>query len=121
MVPHESCLVRTAGWMAGLVLALMGAGGVAAPDVHTPHLSFASVDWSAAIANLPMLDLPPAAARSTKARLGGGRPPTPALARLNGITSPLFPGVATSPVPVLLPFDVAALMRDRADGVEADL
>ena len=30
--------------------------------------------------------------------------------------SPRFPGVATSPVPVLLPFDTAALLRDQAGG-----
>jgi hypothetical protein len=31
-----------------------------------------------------------------------------------------FPGIAQSPVPVLLPFDVTALLRDQALGVAAD-
>jgi murein DD-endopeptidase MepM/ murein hydrolase activator NlpD len=46
----------------------------------------------------------------------------PALARLNGIMSAHFPALTTSPVPVLLPFDVAARLRDQAGGTvpEAD-
>ena len=54
---------------------------------------------------------------SLKSRLGGANRAAPAaLTRLNGVMSQQFAGLATSPVPVLLPFDVDALLRDQADG-----
>ena len=57
---------------------------------------------------------------SAKSRLGGAnRAVAPALARLNGVMSQQFAGLATSPVPVLVPFDVDALLRDQAAGADA--
>ena len=57
---------------------------------------------------------------SAKSRLGGAnRAAAPALARLNGVMSQQFAGLATSPVPVLVPFDVDALLRDQAAGADA--
>ena len=50
---------------------------------------------------------------------GASRRAFPALARLNAVMSQRFAGLATSPVPVLLPFDTAALLRDQADGAAA--
>src|SRR4051812_13356023 len=47
---------------------------------------------------------------------GGGSTSFPAaMARLNRETSTLFPNIAASPVPVLLPFDGAALLHDRSE------
>jgi hypothetical protein len=109
--------VRAVGLISGLMLALASAGS-AAQDVQSPRLSFASVDWPAAIASLTASDAPPLTAMSAKSRLGGGRAPIPALARLNGVMSQHFAGLATSPVPVLVPFDVDALLRDQAAGTE---
>ena len=40
---------------------------------------------------------------------------TPALVQLNAVTSPIFNGIGRSPVPVLLPFDTAALLDARAE------
>ena len=82
-----------------------------------PRLSFAPVDWPAAIATLANADALPPAAMSAKSRLAGpSRAVPPALAQLNGVMSQQFAGLATSPVPVLLPFDVDALLRDQAAG-----
>jgi murein DD-endopeptidase MepM/ murein hydrolase activator NlpD len=102
-----------------LALAVVSTGG-SAQDVQPPHLSFAAIDWPAAIASLPIAAAPPTAAMSARSRLGGGRTTPPALARLNGVMSQQFAGLATSPVPVLLPFDVAALLRDRNANLDVD-
>ena len=40
----------------------------------------------------------------------------PLSTRLNGVMSQQFAGIATSPVPVLVPFDVDALLHDQAAG-----
>ena len=56
----------------------------------------------------------------SKSRLAGANRAVPAaLARLNGVMSQQFAGLATSPVPVLVPFDVDALLRDQAAGADA--
>jgi murein DD-endopeptidase MepM/ murein hydrolase activator NlpD len=108
------------GLIAGLALALVSAV-CAAQDAQTPQLSFASVDWPAAIATLPIAEPPPVAPMSAKSRLGGNRAAAPALARINTIMSQQFAGIATSPVPVLVPFDVAELLRDRDAGAQTDI
>src|SRR5262245_47776019 len=66
------------------------------------------VDWDAAAAALGTVD----ALGATTA----DRPAvTPDLfARLNRATGERFAGIGSSPVPVLLPFDTAAFLRDRA-------
>ena len=46
---------------------------------------------------------------------------TPALVQLNAITSPIFPGIARSPIPVLLPFDTASYLDARQSGAPASL
>ena len=112
--------MRVLGLIAGLALALVSVVS-AAQDVQTPQLSFASVDWPGAIAALPITDPPPVAPMSAKSRLGANRAAAPALARINSIMSQQFAGIATSPVPVLVPFDVAALLRDRDAGAEPDV
>src|SRR5438874_524356 len=40
----------------------------------------------------------------------------PALVQLNAITSEFFTGIGRSPIPVLLPFDTAALLEARQNG-----
>lgn len=44
-----------------------------------------------------------------------------ALTQLNAITAPLFPTIARSPVPVLLPFDVSAYLAERMSGAPESL
>ena len=110
--------MRALGLISGLALALASAGS-AAQDVSTPRLSFASIDWPAAIATLTAVGAPAMAPMSAKSRLGGAnRAVAPALARLNGVMLQQFAGLATSPVPVLVPFDVGALLRDQAAGAD---
>jgi murein DD-endopeptidase MepM/ murein hydrolase activator NlpD len=127
--------VKTA-LVAGLLLALGGAGA-AAQDAATspvappnplpapstfqvmkpPRLTYAEVDWRAAAATLADNNLGSTQPMRTR---GGLRPTYPALARLNNIMSAYFPALATSPVPVLLPFDVTARLRDQAGGTLSD-
>ena len=46
---------------------------------------------------------------------------TPALVQLNGLTSPIFPGIRRSPIPVLLPFDTAGYLGARQSGAPDSL
>ena len=46
---------------------------------------------------------------------------TPALVQLNAVTSPIFPGIGRSPVPVLLPFDTAGFLAARQSGAPSSL
>jgi murein DD-endopeptidase MepM/ murein hydrolase activator NlpD len=107
-------VVRTA-LSAGLLLGLLGASS-AAEEIRSPRLSFARVDWTAATVALAEIDgLRPASPRNKFRRnIGVGR--STALGSLNTIMAQRFTGVANSPVPVLLPFDTTALIRDQADG-----
>src|SRR3954471_5093716 len=106
------------GFVAGLMLALASAGS-AAQDVKLPYLSFAPVDWPAAISTLAHSDPQPPPGMSAESRVGGTNRAAPAaLARVNGVMSQQFAGIAASPVPVLVPFDVDALLRDQAAGVD---
>jgi hypothetical protein len=43
----------------------------------------------------------------------------PALLQLNAVTSPIFVGIARSPVPVLLPFDAAAFIDAQRNGAQS--
>jgi hypothetical protein len=84
-----------------------GAAPQAAPEVEmkNPRVSFADVNWHAARTALVGLD-----------QLSGTADAAThdALARLNWATESIFPKIAVSPVPVLLPFDTAAYLRDAA-------
>lgn len=78
-----------------------GAAIVPAPEIEmqTPRVSFAEVDWAAARVALAGID--PLA--------------------LNAATEKLFPKIDISPVPVLLPFDTAAYLKDDAAGSLGDI
>jgi murein DD-endopeptidase MepM/ murein hydrolase activator NlpD len=104
--------------LSGLLLALVSVPG-AAQDMKPPQLSFAKVDWPAATATLADVEVAqpvavPAAFRPSQASAMRGA--DRALAHLNAVMAQRFTGLATSPVPVLLPFDTDALVRDLADG-----
>lgn len=101
--------------------AVIGVAGsaVSAQEMRPPQLAWAKVDWIAALRSISdVAELRTAALgspmRSTRAH--AIRPMPRALARLNAATARRFPDVARSPVPVLLPFDTDALMRDIAAG-----
>src|SRR3954468_23138471 len=94
----------SSGLIAGLLVALACASG-AAQEVRPPRLAFARVDWAAALATLNEGATPLPAVLGKRGRQGSRRTPPP-LWRLNNVMSQHFAGLAQSPVPVLLPFDV---------------
>lgn len=76
-------------------------GAQSGPDRHQPpRLAAVSPDWEAA--------------RKAAVRSPSGD--EIALPRLNEALAADFPGIGDSPLPVLLPLDVARLMRDRESG-----
>jgi murein DD-endopeptidase MepM/ murein hydrolase activator NlpD len=90
-------------------------GGVAAAEWQTPRITRAEVDWDGAAQKLG--EIAPLRAVHASAETGvGGRE----IDRLNAAVAERLPGIAASPVPVLLPFDVDAYLRDRTANVSAD-
>jgi murein DD-endopeptidase MepM/ murein hydrolase activator NlpD len=91
----------------GLVFASPAVAQTAAPnDMKSPRLSAADVDWSAVRATLA--DLEPLKSQAD------------VLKQLNSAIAKVLPKIAASPVPVLLPFDTAAYLRDTALGDGGD-
>src|SRR6266700_1866148 len=87
--------------IAGLALAV-GVAAAAAQDMKSPRIAPTHVDWGAVAVELDALNVPKPAV-------------VPELmAKLNRATGERFATIAASPVPVLLPFDTAAFLRDRA-------
>jgi hypothetical protein len=88
--------------------------------MKAPRLTHINVDWKAVAADLASID-PLTAPRPPEP--SAGHPPdaatdrAPAIADLNRATADLFPDIAASPVPVLLPFDTTAFLNDRAAGI----
>jgi hypothetical protein len=74
---------------------------VAGNPAATPAVRVSEVNWDAAAATLPDR---------------GSEPPAEAFTRLNAITDKRFTGIATSTVPVLLPFDIEVFRKDLANG-----
>jgi len=74
---------------------------VAAQDMRNPRIASVPVDWSEAVAHLD----------------NGTEPSPRSIERLNQAADTLFANMAASPVPVLLPFNSAQLLRDAAAGL----
>ena len=108
-------------WLAAFCLIGAGLGGAVADEFRTPSVSAVRVEWRAVLDQLrsEIGTQPSVASRFTFS--GQRRVPawdprsTPALVQLNAVTSPVFAGIARSPVPVLLPFDTAAFLEARAN------
>ncbi len=98
-VTRDSVLIRAVI----LGLALLFGGPVVAQELKPPQLAIADVDWNAAAA---ILDGP----------LGG--PPDDPFGPLNAASGNRFSGIATSAVPVLLPFDAAAFSKEMTEAKE---
>jgi hypothetical protein len=87
--------------LASLALAV-GVAAAAAQDMKSPRIAPTRVDWDAVAVELGALD-----------------PAKPAvavpdvMAKLNRATGERFANIAASPVPVLLPLDTAAFLRER--------
>src|SRR5215813_13381019 len=87
--------------IAGLALAA-GVMTAAAQDMKSPRIAPTRVDWDAVAVELDALDVPkPVVVPEV-------------MAKLNRATSERFANIAASPIPVLLPFDTTAFVRDRA-------
>ncbi len=86
--------------------------------MRPPRISSAQVDWPAALASLSdMAELRAARGGYVRpARLGASVQVPRALARLTAAMAQRVPGVAQSSVPVLLPVDTGALLRDLDAG-----
>lgn len=115
-------------WPAGLLAALLFALPAMAqeqpadaqrqpspsPETKSPRVTSMKVDWDAARAALAGFDLPPAndgtAASAT----------SDALVQVNMTTEKLLPRIAAAGVPVLLPFDTAAFVRDPGQNAAGD-
>src|SRR5215471_7317532 len=88
--------------IAALAGAMAGAPRAAsAQDMQAPRLSHIDPDWAAVAADLE----------------AAAPPSGVTVADLNRAAAELFPNIAASAVPVLLPFDTNAFLKDRAAGV----
>lgn len=111
----------------GLAMVLAAWPGLAAAQdaveaMKPPRLTAAEVDWTAALATLaaiPELQGTVLASNAPHAQSDANAVP-PSLAKLNATMALRFPGIAASPVPVLLPFDAEAMLRDLAAGTATD-
>ena len=83
-----------------------------AQDMQGPRLSRTHADWNAVAADLDALADPEASPEQAESKPA----PSTSIQDLNQATGELFANIAASPVPVLLPFDTAAYLRDRAAG-----
>ncbi|TMJ96624.1 MAG: hypothetical protein E6G77_17395 [Alphaproteobacteria bacterium] len=88
--------------IAGLTLAA-GVFAAAAQDMKSPRITATLVDWDAIAVELGALD--------PQGPMAPNR-----MAELSRATGERFANIAASPVPVLLPFDTAAFLHDRAIG-----
>jgi murein DD-endopeptidase MepM/ murein hydrolase activator NlpD len=75
------------------------------PEMKLPRISISEVDWTSVRTALASFDT-----------LASHDNETDVLTRLNAVTAKAFADIATSPVPVLLPFDTTAYLRDAAQG-----
>src|ERR1700742_2887347 len=94
------CPTLRACCLAGMVFVAPAMAQDIPPEMKSPKVVLTDVDWSAvhaALANIGMADT-------------GDDP----LASLNAATARVFANIATSPVPVLLPFDTTSYLRDTS-------
>jgi len=103
--------------LAGLALAA-GIAAATAQDMKAPRIAHFDADWNAVAADLRASE----AFRSSPDDGDGAHlvaPPADPLGELNRAVADRIPKVAASVVPVLLPFDTATFLRERAEGKAA--
>ena len=109
-------------WFAATVVFLSLHTATCADEFKTPSISTVHVEWRAALDQLKIeLSAQPSIAErftfASRRRLPASDPRVmPAFQQLNAVTSRIYPGIGRSPVPVLLPFDPALFLNDRANG-----
>src|SRR5450432_901728 len=110
--PHTVPRPRGTSLKLGLSVGLMFAVCVAAhaaQEIVRPRPVPAVIEWPSALSELAKYVAPQAASQHAKPDL---------IARLNSASARILPNIASSPVPVLLPFDVAAVLRDQPKASE---
>src|ERR1700743_85696 len=118
---------RVAPTLASALLLIAGQSALRADEFRTPSISAVHVEWRAVLDQLRSEISRPLSVTSAFMFSGQRRVPasdprsTPALLQLNAVTSKIFTGIDRSPIPVLLPFDTAAFLDARANGVPASL
>jgi murein DD-endopeptidase MepM/ murein hydrolase activator NlpD len=100
-------MIRVASFAAISFFCLIGR--VAAGDMQAPRITRADVDWESAAQKLGEI----APLRAVQASAVAGVQ-SAEVDRLNAAVAERLPGIESSPVPVLLPFDVESYLRDRA-------
>jgi murein DD-endopeptidase MepM/ murein hydrolase activator NlpD len=120
---RNRCATLRACAITALTLAI-GIAAAAAQDVaqemKSPRVSAVLVDWDALIPELQTLDGPNAP--QSRPEEGSKVPLSAAadiIALVNVAAGERFANIAASPVPVLLPFDTPAFLRDRAGAPHA--
>jgi hypothetical protein len=103
--------MRHIALLAMLIIAIAQAVGFCAADeMQSPRVSFADVGWEAVRSSLSKYDqLKPEA---------GSAPAPNEIVQLNTATFERFPDIGASSVPVLLPFDTATFLADRAASLD---
>ncbi|WP_407164639.1 M23 family peptidase [Bradyrhizobium sp. ORS 111] len=120
----SSKVVSFAGCL--LAVLLFSLTGASADEFRTPSISAMRVEWRSALNQLRQeINTRPATASgfsfASQRRVPAYDPrSTPAWVQLNAATSPIFPGIARSPIPVLLPFDTASYLEARQGGTQDD-
>lgn len=96
------------GLSVGLMFAVCVAAH-AAQEIVRPRPVPAVIEWPSALSELAKYVAPQTASQHAKPDL---------IARLNSASARILPNIASSPVPVLVPFDVAAVLRDQPKASE---
>jgi murein DD-endopeptidase MepM/ murein hydrolase activator NlpD len=104
--------MRHIALFAALIVACF-AGCASADEMQSPRISYADVDWDAVQSTLASVDELKAPTSEDGVSAGNE------IIRLNTATFDRFPDASRSPVPVLLPFDAGAFLRDHAAGLDA--
>jgi murein DD-endopeptidase MepM/ murein hydrolase activator NlpD len=119
---------KAVGSVRRLLLALFlfqaATAALAADQFQMPAVAVARIEWRAVLDQMRTeIGAVPAVAADFSFALQHRVPASdmrsvPGLVELNAVTSPIFTGIARSPVPVLLPFDVAAFLEAQRRGQE---
>jgi hypothetical protein len=96
-------------WLTAFMVVSPATADDNAAPMKAPQIIVSAVDWDAV--RKTALDFVSSASDDDKIN---------PLAKLNGETGRVFAQIETSPVPVLLPFDTAAYLRDPAQGSAGD-
>jgi hypothetical protein len=110
--------VTCACGIVSLALAI-GIGAASAQEMRSPRISPVRADWDALAQELQAIEEAQVNQSRPQGSLGE-RLTADGFRRVNSATGERFANIAASPVPVLLPFNTLAFLRDRADGAARD-